>query len=188
MMISNQIQSDHDPFTTDSSSGPRSALSPTATTFTPGQIQPPVNVKGKGRVLNVSDRLSVATGRQGRVEATYGGVSSLQANSVPDFAAPQVTHDAQARTSSHGAVGEPSPPHNMVKLLDQLTLGSGRFLKQEDHFRFSSLFEGTFTSDDTAQRAIKITGDLGNASVGHLQARFNVGNFFGLVFTWLTTI
>jgi hypothetical protein len=171
LFSTNSDASEHDPFTAPTPTATRSGLSPTATSFTPGQVQ--VSRNARGQILTASGRISTACIENDQGEGSHGRVSSLHANSVPDLATPQVTHVAQAH-SSHGAVGEPSPPHGLANVLGQLSLGSARTPTYEGHYRFSSVYEGTLTSDEAAQRAIKIVGDPGNRSVTHLQARFNV--------------
>ena len=149
----------------------RSALSPTAESFTPGQVRVPKTAHAP--VLTASGRISTARVEKGQGEAIHARVSSLQANSVPDLVTPQVTYVAQARPS-HGAIGEPSPPHGLANALGQMSLGSAPVPSHDGHYRFSSVSDGIFTSDEAAQRAIKISSDLKNGALGHLQMRFNV--------------
>lgn len=167
----NSLGSENDPFTVRTPTVERSALSPTAETFTPGQVRVPKTAHGP--VLTASGRISTARVESGKGGAVHGRVSSLHANSVPDLVAPQVAYVAQARPS-HGTIGEPSPPHSLAHALGQMSLGPAPVPTHEGHYRFSSVSEGEFTSDEDAQRAIKITAVVGNESLGHLQMRFNV--------------
>lgn len=123
--------------------------------------------------MKFSGRNSTARVANAQGEVFHGRVSSLQANSVPDLVTPQVTHAAQARPS-HGAIGKPSPPHGLAEARGQTSRGSASIANYDGHYRFSSVSEGFFTSDEAAQRAIKISGDFLSGSVGHLQMRFNV--------------
>ena len=173
-MFSDKCGSEHDPFTVPTPTGARSALSPTATSFTPGQVEAPKT--GRGPIKTARGCISTDPVAKHQGEAVHGRVSSLQANSVPDLVTALVTHVAQAHTS-HGAIGEPSPPHGLANALGQMSLGPTS-VAQDNHYRFSTVCEGTFTSDEAAQRAIKITQTTVGSAKGalrHLQASFNVG-------------
>ena len=164
------MRSEHDPFTVQTPVG-RSALSPNASSFTPGQGK--VSKTAHGAVLTASGRKGTTSIENPQGEAFHGRVSSLQANSVPDLVAPQVAHIAQAR-HSHGAIAKPSPPRGLANGHGPMSRSSAPVPYYDGHYRFSSISEGVFTSDEAAQRAIKVSGDFVSGSVGHLQMRFNV--------------
>lgn len=148
-------------------------MSPTATSFTPSEVKDTKITRE--RVLTASGRISTACIAKvpGEAKAAHVRVSSLHANTVPDFVTTQVTHFDQARTS-HGAIGEPSPPQALVDALRQLSLGGAAIVDQDGHYRFSSIMEGSFTSEEISQRAFKVSVFFGKESLGHLQMLFNV--------------
>jgi len=154
-------------------------LSPTAESFTPGE---PKDAKvAREPILTASGRISTAriAKVQGelKIEIPHGRVSSLYANSVPDLVTPQVTYVDQARTS-HGAIGEQSPPQGLAEALRQMSLGSASMSNYDEHYRFSTVMEGRFTADEVAQRAFKITVGYGNGNGSvHLQMLFSVREF-----------
>jgi hypothetical protein len=177
------LPSEHDPFTVPTPTVARSALSPTAESFTPGE---PKDAKvTREPVLTASGRISTAriakVPGELKIDIPNGRVSYLHANSVPDLVTPQVTYVDQARTS-HGAVGEPSPPQDLVEALRQMSLssaamslGPAMMSSYDEHYRFSTIMEGRFTADEVAQRAFKITVGYGNGNGSvHLQMLFNV--------------
>lgn len=170
-LVANDVGSEHDPFTVQTPCATRSGLSPTASNFEPGQAEFPINAQRQALTAGVR----IASGRVEKLqgEAGHGRVSSLQANSVPDVVTPQVAHVTQARTD-HGAIGEPSPPQALADALARVSLGSGSASSHEAHYRFSSIYEGTLTSDDHIQRAIKIISGSPTVSVGHLQPLLKV--------------
>ena len=135
--------------------------------FTPGEVKVPKTAQGQ--LLTASGRISTARMVKVKLEAIHGCVSSLRANSVPELVTPRVTYLPQTR-SSHGAIGEPSSPNALADALGQMSLGSA----PNGHYRFSTIAEGLFTSDESTQRAIKISVGFGNGSLAHLQMRFNV--------------
>lgn len=148
-------------------------MSPTATSFTPSEVKDTKTAHEP--VLTASGRISTARIAKvpGEAKAAHGRVSSLRANTIPDFVTAQVTHVDQARTS-HGAIGEPSPPQGIVDALRQMSFGGAAVVDQDGHYRFSSIMEGSFTSEETAQRAFKVSVFFGKESLGHLQMLFNV--------------
>lgn len=143
--------SDHDPFTVQTPVG-RSALSPNASSFTPGQGN--VSKTAHEAVLTASGRKCTTSGENPPGEAVHG----------------------RAR-HSHGAIAKPSPPRGLANGHGPVSRGSTLAPYYDGHYRFSSVSEGIFTSDEAAQRAIKVSGDFVSGSVGHLQNRFNTDNY-----------
>ncbi|KAF7505790.1 hypothetical protein GJ744_000461 [Endocarpon pusillum] len=146
--------SEHDPFTVPTPTPARSALSPTATSFTPGEVKDTKITREP--VLTASGRISTACVVKvpGEAKAAHG----------------------RARTS-HGAIGEPSPPQALVDAFRQLSLGGAAIVDQDGHYRFSSIMEGSFTSEEISQRAFKVSVFFGKESLGHLQMLFNTTTY-----------
>lgn len=167
----NDFCSGDDPFTIPTPTGAPSALSPTASSFTPGQVEA-ANL-AHGAAITTGARISTTRVANVSAEAIHGRVSSLSENSVPDLVAPQVTHLAQAGLS-HGAIGNPSFTNGLAHALGQMSLGPVSNPYVSSHYRFSSLFDGQFTSEEETQRAIRISGDFGNGALEHLRSRYNV--------------
>lgn len=170
----NDFDSGDDPFTIPTPTGARSALSPTASSFTPGQVKA-ANL-ALGAAITTGARVYPTRVANVPAEAVHGRVSSLSRNSVPDLVAPRMTHLSQAGPS-HGAIGNPSYTNGLAHAFGQMSLDPVSIPYVSGHYRFSSLFDGQFTSEEKAQRAIRISGDFDNGALEHLSSRFNVSQF-----------
>lgn len=168
MSEANLVSRANDPFVQSATpSTTRSQLSPTADVFTPRDY---LVFGAAARGLD-PDRVTLGTAKNtaGGVHPTHGRVSSLVATSVPEVDSDE-HRQLQARI---GAIGEEIG--NLTEALQSLTaeLATPRPL----HFREAVIEEGTFTNDESATRALMITGIPTTMSFAAFTSQFNVSSF-----------